>query len=283
MRSLLHTTSTLPSGAVVHTWSPPISLLVRATVILQHGYGEYAERYVSYHNELIPKLTDRGFEVKAIDLIGHGCSHGDVRGVCDIREAVQDHLQLRNDILQKNQGTPVFLIGNSLGGVVTAGSVAADGNNILGVILLAPAFPPVIPSIAKSALGIPAYFVPSWSILSKRSAPSELSRIPEIGQAIAGDPMMVKQSISFLLAVTVLDTMDDVRKSYSTWNVPTLVIRGTADNATDEKWCTEFVEKIASSDRKMSFYEGGKHELLNDLVRDDVLNEIFYFLDTHLE
>jgi len=283
MESLHHITCTLPSGAIVHTWSPSSSQTLRATIVLQHGFGEYAERYVARYNELIPRLVARGFEIKALDLMGHGRSPGIVRGVCDIRKAVQDHLQIRRNALQERKNLPMFLVGHSLGGLVTAGSVAANGENVRGVILMGPAFAATMPSIVRYALAVPACLIPSWSMPLKRSLPSELSRIPEIGRLAEKDPMMSKQSISYLLAVTALDIAEDVRQGYATWEVPTLVMRGTADNSTDAKACKAFIEGIKSKDKKMSLYEGGKHELLNDLPRDEALNEILDWLEVHLK
>ncbi|MEK9577968.1 MAG: alpha/beta fold hydrolase, partial [Aquiluna sp.] len=49
----------------------------RAQVLLQHGYGEYAERYVTQYSGLIPKLNQNGFDVYAIDLPGHGRTDGE--------------------------------------------------------------------------------------------------------------------------------------------------------------------------------------------------------------
>ena len=283
MESIHHTTSTLPSGAIVHTWSPSPSQPLRATIILQHGFGEYAERYIAQYNGFIPRLAARGFEIKALDLMGHGRSPGIVRGVCDIRKAVQDHLQVRRNALQDRKKVSIFLVGNSLGGLVTAGSVAADGEHVRGVILMGPAFPALMPPIVRYALAVPVFLIPSWSIPSKRSPPTELSRIPEIGRLAAEDPMMSKQSISYLLAVTALDTAEDVRQGYTTWEIPTMVMRGTADNATDAKACEVFIEGIRSKDKKLSLYEGGKHELLNDLPREEALNEILDWLEVHIE
>lgn len=109
---------------------------------------------------------------------------------------MQDHHQIRRSALQERKNVSMFLVGHSLGGLVTAGSVAADGENIRGVILMGPAFPAMMPSIVRYALAIPACLIPSWSMLLKRSPPSELSRIPEIGRLAEEDPIMSKQSIS---------------------------------------------------------------------------------------
>ncbi|RSM07023.1 hypothetical protein CEP52_005406 [Fusarium oligoseptatum] len=113
-----HDQFVLTSGASAHKWqcdSP------RAILILQHGFGEYAERYVVSHSQLIPKLNTARFEVWALDLWGHGTSPGD-RGIVDVEMAVKDHLEMRRRA--DARGLPVFLFGHSLGGLITAASVA---------------------------------------------------------------------------------------------------------------------------------------------------------------
>jgi alpha-beta hydrolase superfamily lysophospholipase len=97
------------------------------------------------------------------------------------------------------------------------------------------------------------------------------------------DPRLVKKKISYLLAVSALDTMDSIRNSYEEWRIPTLVLHGTADKSIDMKGSIEFVEGISSEDKKLSLYDGAVHELLNDLPRDEVLKEILDWLECHLD
>lgn len=92
----------------------------KAIVLLQHGYAEYATRYVHEYNRLIPTLLDRDISVYAVDLWGHGFSDG-VRGVVDVRAAVADHIAARATLASAN--VPVFLFGHSLGGFITVSSV----------------------------------------------------------------------------------------------------------------------------------------------------------------
>ncbi|MFY8027499.1 MAG: alpha/beta hydrolase, partial [Aquiluna sp.] len=94
----------------------------RAQVLLQHGYGEYAQRYVEFYSQLIPKLNQNGLDVYAIDLPGHGNSKG-TRGLVDLTKAVELHLQARSKL---PAGIPTVLFGHSLGGLITAGSITKE-------------------------------------------------------------------------------------------------------------------------------------------------------------
>lgn len=130
----------LSSGASAHKWqcdSP------RAILTLQHGFGEYAERYVVSHSQLIPKLNSARFEVQAPDLWGHGTSPGD-RSIVDVEMAVKDHLQMRSRA--HSRGLPVFFFGHSLGGLIIAASVAENSlHHTNGVILSSPALTEGLP------------------------------------------------------------------------------------------------------------------------------------------
>jgi len=66
-----------------------------------------------------------------IDLQGHGNTAG-VRGLIDVVAAVDDHLAARAAMPKK---LPTFLMGHSLGGLITAGSVVRDQANIEAAII----------------------------------------------------------------------------------------------------------------------------------------------------
>ncbi|KAL3451857.1 Alpha/Beta hydrolase protein [Aspergillus insuetus] len=179
-----YTTIPLPSGTIAHSWKPSGPSPPRAILVLQHGFGEYAERYATSHSKLIPRLTELGIEVWALDLQGHGLSPG-ARGVVDIHAAVRDHVWLvvfvaasagtsmettvaagstANGPESKISTPPILLFGHSLGGLVTAGSATAlltasqKPNNyptpfptprIKGVILTSPVLPFPNPNIVQ--------------------------------------------------------------------------------------------------------------------------------------
>ncbi|KAJ0414896.1 Alpha/Beta hydrolase protein [Aspergillus carlsbadensis] len=157
-----HKTICLPSNTIAHNWTPTSSNALRAILILQHGFGEYAERYMVSHARLISALTERNIDVWALDLQGHGRSPGEKgRGVVDVERAVMEHVWLcgyiagihrggdrgevggieartegtterptKNTVKDESstkreadvQHPPIFLFGHSLGGLVTAGS-----------------------------------------------------------------------------------------------------------------------------------------------------------------
>lgn len=272
-----HVINTLQSGVVLHTWRVKHP---RCIVILQHGYGEHAERYVDGHCELIQHLNKRGFEVRAFDLWGHGHSPG-IRGATDVAKAIEDHLELRRDA--KKDELPLFLLGNSLGALVTAGSVVADPSMVDGVVLMSPPFPGQVSSLVRSVLAAAATILPNTSLPTPRSPPSALSRQPDMLLRTETDPLMVKRQIPFLLATTALDTGQTIEKGLKVWLVPTLIMHGTVDKAANPAGSKHFIEVIRSSDKNLRLFDGGLHELLNDLDREQVLQEMLMWFESHIE
>ena len=66
----------------------------RGAVLLTHGFGEYASRYVTGYSGLIPALTEAGFTVYAYDQRGHGESAGR-RAVVDVEHGGPGNLGAR--------------------------------------------------------------------------------------------------------------------------------------------------------------------------------------------
>jgi alpha-beta hydrolase superfamily lysophospholipase len=277
--ALKHSTITLSSGSITHIWRPQ-EVSSHAIIVLQHGFSEYAERYVDSHHSFIRELNTAGYSVYALDMWGHGRSPG-TRGVTHIEKAVQDHLELRK--LASKDELPIILFGHSLGGLVTAGSATAAPNKINGVIMTGPVLPDLLPSLARAAVGVFARSMPTVSVPFLGAGLDGLTRDQEEIKRFTSDPLVPQRQIPFLIAATALDTMQEIDNGLKKWTVPTLVIHGTADTYTEWKGSEKFINGIASNDKTFLKYEDGRHELLHDPpCADEVLKEILDWIEKHI-
>ncbi|KZM28068.1 Acylglycerol lipase [Ascochyta rabiei] len=276
---LKHETVTLSTGSVSHIWRTQATT-ARAIIVIQHGFCEYAERYVDSHHSLVREFNATGYTVYALDMWGHGRSPG-TRGVTHIGKAVQDHVELRR--LASKEKVPIFLFAHSLGGLVTAGSVTVDPENLNGVVMTGPALPDLIPSIARAAVGALARTIPTVSVPMPSASLDGLTRDQEEIKRFTADPLVTRRQIPFLLAATALDTMQQINDGFKKWTVPILVLHGTADTYTEWKGSEKFVNGIASEDKTFRKYEDGRHELLLDPpCADEVLKEILGWIEKHV-
>lgn len=257
------------TGYVWHAENP------RGIVLLSHGVGEYAGRYVERYHALIPTLVENGFTVYAYDQRGHGQSAGK-RAVVDMNVLVEDHLKAREAL--RGQPLPVFVYGHSLGGLVTAASVARDPRGLAGAVLSSPAL--LVgenePAWLKKIAPIVAKIAPAAPV--NELAKGGLSRIPEEVAAYEADPVMYHGKIPALTGATVLALSGKLWPDYARWTLPTLVFHGTDDRITDPKGSQRFFESIKSTDKTFIHHPGGYHELLNDTDRDQIRDAVIGWL-----
>jgi len=258
-----------------YAWPAPAP---RANLLLTHGFAEYAERYVEHYYGLIPKLNAIGFDVYAFDLRGHGRSSGP-RGVADIGRAVEDHRAARRALAPN--GKPIFLFGHSLGGLITAASVAGESNNVAGVVLSAPALLIEAPAHLRAIAGMFSVIAPGLRLLPETDA-SAISRIDEEVQAYKTDPMISALSIPAKVGATAIATAEKAWPLYPRWSTPVLLVHGEKDTLTDPNGSRRFYEVVGAKDKKLELYPEGRHELLNDLDRDATWNVISSWLSARI-
>lgn len=270
----------LPSGVAYHKWTIPNA---RAILILQHGFAEYSLRYMDGKLPLGPRLQALGFDIWAMDMWGHGDSPG-ARSVVHIEKAVQDHVALRRQVVAESSSSsssnnlPIFLMGHSLGGLVTSGSVTSDPTGIAGVILSSPELTQPVSGVERAIVGLGAKFWPSGPVPIPAKPPTGLSRIPAEVKLFEDDERNYHGAIGLLLAATSLDCGAKIWRGAKAWEVPTLVFHGNADQFTKFEVSEEFVGKISSSDKQFYAVEGGYHELMRDLDAEKVMDLVVGWL-----
>ena len=262
-------------GAPVTGYLWPAQGAARGAVLLAHGFGEHAGRYVSRYHGLIPALTAGGLDVYAYDQRGHGASAGR-RAVVDLEALVADHLRAREAL--RDVCLPLFAFGHSMGGLVTAASASRDPRGLSGVILSSPALlvgeneplwlRRLAPLIARAMPGLPA----------ARLATGGLSRLAAEVEAYEADEGVYRGGVPALSGSSMLRLSMGLRQSYAAWRLPTLIVHGSADTITDPRGSQRFAESIASPDKTYVEIEGGYHELLNDEPRDEVRTLILDWL-----
>jgi acylglycerol lipase len=265
----------LRSGSTVHLWEAPKAT---AALVLQHGFGEYAERFVTSYRQLIPRLLENGFDVYGMDMRGHGRSAGR-RGVVDVREAVEDHLTVRRTLTRES--LPVYLFGHSLGGLVTAASVAREPHRVQGVVLTSPALPNAPHPATRALLRLLAAVAPHGPIPARPADPSGISRDPEVRTEARQDPLLYKGVLNNRTAESAIQSTQQLFDRAAQWTAPTLLLHGTGDTFTDPHRTQALFTAIAAQDKTLALIPGGYHELLNDTEGDQTLQTILTWLHAH--
>ncbi len=127
-----------PDGFSIFTrrWQPPAGVAAKGVVQIAHGAAEHSQRY----DRLARLLAADGWVVYANDHRGHGETAGSLdrvgrAGVDGWNGMVRDLKQLTDIASAESPGLPVFLLGHSMGSLLTQQYLQHWGDGLRGAIL----------------------------------------------------------------------------------------------------------------------------------------------------
>jgi alpha-beta hydrolase superfamily lysophospholipase len=262
-----------------YRWLPP-GAPVRAVLQVAHGMGEHALRY----RAPLQPLIDAGIAVYANDHRGHGASAtratlGDF-GAGGFDAVVDDMARLTRLAKREQPGAPLILLGHSMGSFAAQIYFVRHGALIDGLALSGTAALDLLPPPDANGAGLEAFNAP---FEPARTPFDWLSRDPaEVDKYIA-DPLcgftVTPVSMgSLFAAAAVLAEMHSVRK-----DLPIYVFAGDHDPINGRlAWLTPVVERYrAAGVREITFdvYEGGRHEMLNEINRAEVVRNLSAWIE----
>ena len=253
---------------LVRNWAP--SNPPRATVVLVHGLAEHSGRYERTGS----LMSDAGFHVRSFDLIGAGASGGDRWDIDDwnrYHDQIQTHVEWATE-----QGSPVVLMGHSMGGNLVLGYATSDRPPPDLVIASAPALGGGA-AWQRALAPIIARVVPTLSIPNGLKG-SQLSRDPAVADAYFADPL-VHQKSTTRLGAALFAAMDDVAANCANLDLPTLVLHGGLDTIVPPQ-SSAFLGTLPSVERKL--YPELRHEILNEPEGPEVVSYIIDWVDARI-
>jgi polyhydroxyalkanoate synthase len=108
----------------------------RATILLIHGFGQNRYAWHLPSRSLACYLAQAGFDVFNLELRGHGRSrHMGARRPRSVDDYVREDLPIAMEEVQRLSGPrPVFLVGHSLGGLVSYAAAPALDGAVAGIV-----------------------------------------------------------------------------------------------------------------------------------------------------
>lgn len=301
-------TFTDPDGykIFVYKWAPDEGVAVRAAVQIAHGAAEHALRYERFAEF----LNQHGFVAFANDHRGHWMTAGMLAkaGICGEdgwNGIVKDAKQLSDLIKEQYPDAPFFLFGHSMGsmiaqdyiqrwgdqldGVVLSGSVGGLGDNVDQTVALAEQMVQAQGADQPSAL-----FGQMFAGFNEPFQPAKtgfewLSRdIDEVQKYVVdpwcGFPFTNGMTLEFLKGAFKIWTPEN--EALIPNDLPMLVFSGALDpvggNTLGVKALVDRYVENGVQEITLKFYEGGRHEMLNETNRDEVHQDVLAWLEAHL-
>ncbi len=256
------------------SWTPD-EAPARAVIVLVHGLGEHSGRY----DHAVARLLGEGYAIHTLDHRGHGRSDGSRAFIEDIDHAVADVDTLVDRAVAAQPGVPVFMLGHSMGGLISVRYALAHQDRLAGLILSATlaqldAVPRGLELVAR-ALSVIAPRAPLIAIDH-----GLVSRDPAVVEAYRSDPLVHHGKVPARTAVQLADAVERFPSTVGAITVPTLILYGTADALCTPAGSVMLGERIGAVDKTVHAYDGLFHEILNEPERDTVLDDIVGWLDT---
>lgn len=291
-RTKIHAIEWIPDGEV------------KAVLQMCHGMVEYIDRY----HDFATYLADRGIYVVGHDHLGHGQS------VCSAGEygyfpqpdgnklVIGDIHKLRMMTKEKYANVPYFMLGHSMGSFLLRQYLTMHSKGLAGAIIMGTGHQPLMILKAGQLVCKITAAVKGWKYRSefvnnlsfgsfnKKFEPAEtpkdwVTSYKPIRDMYVKDPLT---SFTFTVGgyyqmfegMKVLDTkgsVDRIRK-----DIPVFFVAGEDDPVGDfGKGVQRIYEKYKSAgikDTSIKLYKGDRHEILNEVDREQVYEDLYCWI-----
>jgi alpha-beta hydrolase superfamily lysophospholipase len=250
----------------------------KAAILIVHGLAEHSGRYGNVVNHFVPL----GYAVYGIDHLGHGKSDGErvhVKSFDDYTNTLKAHF---DKIRGSQPGKPFFLVGHSMGGLISAVYLLDHQAELMGAVLSGPAVK--IPGNVTPATifvgTILSALIPRFGLIGLEA--EGVSRDPAVVQAYVSDPLVYRGKMTARLAAEMLKAMQTIAAQATRITLPILILQGSADRLVDPTGARMLYDAVSSADKEIRVYDGFYHEVFNEPEHDKVFRDVEIWLEAHL-
>ena len=240
----------------------------RAVIVIVHGFNSHS----GYYQWTAEQFTAHGYETYALDLPGRGKSEGERFYINDYNEIVSVIDQLVTIAKNAHQNLPLIVLGHSAGGVLSCMYMLAHQDRVNGFICEDFAYQVPAPDVALALLKGLSHIVPHAHVLKLKN--EDFSRDPSAVSKMNSDPLIANEVQPTKTVQQLVLADERLKKEFAEIKVPVLIVHGTGDKATKPSGSQEFYDKAGSSDKTLKFYEGHYHDMLNDVDKEVVMEDI---------
>ncbi|MCQ6274449.1 alpha/beta hydrolase [Bacillus sp. V3B] len=251
----------------------------KAVVVIVHGAMEHHRRY----GWLIEMWRLSGFHVIMGDLPGQGMTTRARRGHIDSFDEyifeVKDWIQAAYQF-----DLPVFLMGHSLGGLISVRLLQQEKMNLAGVILSSPCLGLIYkPSKLVHLLSYGLNMIMPSLRLSSGLTVEMATRNEEVRDADKNDTLYITKvsvrwyrelHLAMKMAFEEIDTMQDI---------PFLVMQGGDDQVVNKQIVNKWFNIVPLSEKRFKEWPKCYHEIFNEPEREEVFEYAKDFFNSQLK
>ncbi|MBB5058085.1 alpha-beta hydrolase superfamily lysophospholipase [Granulicella aggregans] len=258
----------------VQSWQPASK--ARAVIVIIPGFNAHS----GYYGWVAEQFVAGDLAVYAIDLRGRGKSDGERFYVETFEDYVDDVEALMDIVKAREAGLPILMLGHSAGGVVACLYTIDHPNELAGLICESFAHELPAPDFVLAVFKGLSLIAPHTHLLH---LPNEkFSRDARAVEVMDNDPLIGKETQPTRTMAALVRADERLKKEFPLITLPVLILHGTADENTKPSGSQHFYDVVGSVDKTLKLYEGGFHDLLNDIDKSVVISDIKSWIDLHL-
>lgn len=242
----------------------------KAVVVVVHGLCEHCGRY-DYVTE---RLNQAGYSVYRFDHRGHGRSEGK-KVYYDTWEQISNDV---DDVVQvakaENSGKKLFVLGHSMGGYATTCFGTRFPDKADGIVLSGALTRYNTQCAGPLPLEVPAdTYVPN-----------------ALGEGVCSDPQVTKayeedelvaDEMSVGLLNSIFAGIGWLKEHAKDFVAPVLILHGCNDGIVSPVDSMELFQEISSTDKSLRIYAHLFHEIFNEPVKKNILDDVILWLNAH--
>lgn len=273
----------------VYAW--PATGEPRGLVQISHGVAEHALRY----DRLARALSAAGYEVRSHDHRGHGASISDEVALGGFGPGgwsglVADLVALGEQLHAERADLPLFLVGHSMGSFALQEVILDHSDLYAGVVLSGSTALDVLAGHLAETGEVSGDLSAFNAGFEHRTGYEWLSRDEaEVDQYVAdplsGFPLEAETVPALFSAASRLADPDALAGIHPA--LPILVVSGDADPLAGGGQLVETLGRryraAGLSDVTVRLYPGARHEIFNEINRDEITGYVLDWLDQHAE
>lgn len=279
----------------------------RALIHILHGMAEHSDRY-GYFAEA---LVNAGFEVIAHDHRGHGHSGSDPADLghyadqAGWQKVVDDVLQVQEQVKQRLTNVPVVVFAHSMGSFIAQAFVMQHSEKLAGFIISGSNYnPPRLYRLLRRVAWLERFRLGkrgrsaildylSFGSFNNKFKPTRtsfdwLSRDPNQVDKYINDPLCgfvctTQTWYELCGGLSYISEPDNLKKI--TAKLPIYLFYGENDPVSGAKHSVEILRKklqqAGVTEVSCRMYPNGRHEMLNEINRDEVITDTLNWLSNH--
>lgn len=244
-----------------------------AAVIALHGFNDYSHAWV----DAAERWSANGLAVYAYDQRGFGQTRN--RGIWPgVDTLTGDLRQFIGLVRQRHPGTPVYLVGESMGGAVIMALLGQpEPPEVAGAVLAAPAVwsRKTMSGVLSGGLRVLLDLAPGLVLTGQglhKQASDDIQMLIGLGR----DPLVIKGARVDAIAGLV-DLMDAAYAAAPKIRTPLLVLYGEKDQIVPQSAFEKTVARMGGAP-DIAIYRNGWHLLFRDLQGPIVQHDVWYWI-----